>query len=105
MSGGLCRPMSIHPTAVVSKNAELARDVDVAPDGGMGGAVLPCWGVVGVPPSGLKGRRVGGEKPQISPHPVSGEAPRPLKYDGDPPRLEIGKRNTFREFSTAHRGT
>ena len=34
-----------------------------------------------------------------------GFAPQDLKYHGEASRLEIGDRNTFREFVTVHRGT
>ncbi len=46
-----------------------------------------------------------GERNHFFPFSSIGLAPQDLKYRGEPSRLEIGDRNTFREFVTVHRGT
>ena len=97
--------MSIHPTAVVSKNAELAQDVEVGPFVVIEGAVVLRSGVSVGSHAVLKGPMVVGEGTRVFHHAVIGEDPQDLKYKGEATRLEIGQRNTFREFSTAHRGT
>ncbi len=97
--------MSIHPTAVVSKKAELANDVEVGPYTVIDGAVVLHSGVTIGSHVVLKGPTVVGEGTRVFHHAVLGEDPQDLKYKGEETRLEIGKRNTFREFSTAHRGT
>ncbi len=42
---------------------------------------------------------------EIGPYAVVGEIPQDLKYGGEPTRLEIGDRNTFRECVTINVGT
>jgi UDP-N-acetylglucosamine acyltransferase len=46
-----------------------------------------------------------GEGNRVFPHAVLGEVPQDLKYRGEPTRLEIGNRNTFRECVTVNLGT
>jgi len=46
-----------------------------------------------------------GEYNRFFPFSSVGLVPQDLKYNGEQSRLEIGDRNTFREGSTAHRGT
>jgi UDP-N-acetylglucosamine acyltransferase len=46
-----------------------------------------------------------GDDAQIFPMASIGLAPQDLKYKGERTRLTIGRRNTFREFSTINRGT
>ena len=46
-----------------------------------------------------------GDDCQIYPMVSIGLAPQDLKYKGEATRLTIGRRNTFREFATIHRGT
>jgi UDP-N-acetylglucosamine acyltransferase len=42
---------------------------------------------------------------RVFPNAVLGEIPQDLKYRGEPTRLEIGDRNTFRECATINLGT
>lgn len=46
-----------------------------------------------------------GDGNRFESHASIGAPPQDLKYSGEPTRLEIGDRNTFREFVTIHRGT
>jgi UDP-N-acetylglucosamine acyltransferase len=46
-----------------------------------------------------------GEGNRFFPFSSIGLVPQDLKYRGEPSRVEIGDRNTFREGSTVHRGT
>ena len=46
-----------------------------------------------------------GEDTHVFPFVSIGLAPQDLKYNGEPTRTEIGKRNQIREFVTIHRGT
>jgi UDP-N-acetylglucosamine acyltransferase len=46
-----------------------------------------------------------GSDNNVFPYASIGLAPQDLKYRGEPTRLEVGDRNTFREFVTVHRGT
>jgi UDP-N-acetylglucosamine acyltransferase len=53
----------------------------------------------------VDGNTVLGTDNQVFPYASIGLAPQDLKYRGEPTRLEVGDRNTFREFVTVHRGT
>jgi UDP-N-acetylglucosamine acyltransferase len=97
--------MSIHSTAVVSKQAEIDPSVEIGPFAVIEGAVVLHSGVTVGSHAVIKGPTVVGEGTRVFHHAVIGEDPQDLKYAGEATRLEIGKRNTFREFSTAHRGT
>jgi UDP-N-acetylglucosamine acyltransferase len=97
--------MSIHPTAIVHSAAKIGRDVEIGPYSVIGEHVEI------------------GDRTRIGPHVVLGghtrigcdnhiyqfcsigEAPQDKKYSGEPTRLEIGDRNTIREFCTFNRGT
>lgn len=95
----------IHPTAIVDPNAELDDSVEVG-----------AYAIIG--PNVKIGART-----KIGPHVVIdghttigcdnhffqfssiGAAPQDKKYKGEPTRLEIGDRNTIREFCTFNLGT
>src|SRR5262249_41389447 len=53
----------------------------------------------------VEGPSTFGEDNRIHPHAVLGTPPQDLKYKGEPTTLVVGHRNTFREFTTVHRGT
>ncbi len=95
----------VHPTAIVHPNARLGANVSVG-----------AYSIVG------EHVEIGDET-RIGPHVVIGghtrigrqnlifqfssigEAPQDKKYAGEPTRLEIGDRNTIREFCTFNCGT
>ncbi|MBI5897830.1 MAG: acyl-ACP--UDP-N-acetylglucosamine O-acyltransferase [Rhodocyclales bacterium] len=97
--------MSIHPTAIVHPAAGIGRDVEIGPYSVVGEHVEI------------------GDRTRIGPHVVLaghtrigcdnriyqfcsiGEAPQDKKYSGEPTRLEIGDRNSIREFCTFNCGT
>lgn len=97
--------MAIHSTAIISDQAELASDVEVGPYAIIEAGVVLKAGVSVGAHSVIKGPTVVGEGTRIFHHVVLGEDPQDLKYNGETTRLEIGKNNVFREFSTANRGT
>jgi UDP-N-acetylglucosamine acyltransferase len=98
-------PTVIHPTAVVSRGAELGVDVVIGP-----------YSVIG---DGVKI----GDRTRVGPHVVVdgatrvgrdnlivgqanlGGPPQDLSYRGEPTELVIGDGNTVREFVTINRGT
>lgn len=96
---------SVHPTAIVSAQAELGDAVSVGPYAVIGsGVVLGSRTTVGGHVH-LEGPLTAGEGNRIFAHAVLGFEPQDLKYRGEKTRLVIGDRNVFREFSTVHRGT
>lgn len=97
--------MRIHPTAIIDPSATLADDVEVGPYAVIGAEVSLAGGVRVGAHSSISGPTSIGPHTRIHPHVVLGEDPQDKKYDGEATRLDIGAHNTFREFSTANRGT
>jgi len=95
----------IHPTAVVNPGAQLGTEVEVGPYTVIGpdvivgdrtkiGAQVVIDGVTHI-----------GADNVIVGQAALGGAPQDLSYKGEPTRLDIGERNTIREFVTINRGT
>jgi len=95
----------IHPTAVVSPEAELAEGVEIGPFAVIEGPVRLGAGCVIRPYVHLCGPLTMGERNVVYTGSVLGERPQHLKYNDEPTRLEIGDNNVFREHVTVHRGT
>jgi UDP-N-acetylglucosamine acyltransferase len=96
---------SVHPTAIVSPEADLADGVEVGPYVLIGPEVALGPGTRVGAHATLEGPTVLGRDNRVFAHAVLGFAPQDLKYKGEKTRLTIGDRNVFREFSTTHRGT
>ena len=95
----------IHSTAVIDAGAELAADVSVGPYSIIGPDVTIGAGTGIGPHVVINGpTRIGADN-RIFQFASLGEAPQDKKYAGEPTRLEIGDRNTIREFVTFNRGT
>lgn len=95
----------IHPTAIVDRGAELADGVTVGPYAIIGPGVTIGPGTTVGTHAVLKGpTRIGADN-RIFQFASIGDDPQDKKYAGEPTRLEIGDRNTFREFCTVNRGT
>lgn len=96
---------SIHPSAVVDPGAELADGVEIGPAAVVGPRVEIGAGTrVGAGAQLYGPARIGAEN-RIHPMAAIGFDPQDLSFRGEEVRLEIGDRNTFREFTTIHRGT
>ena len=97
--------MTVHPTAIVHPAARLGRDVEIGPYSVVGEHVEigdATW--IG-PHVVIAGHtRIGAEN-RIFQFSSIGEAPQDKKYAGEATRLEIGDRNTIREFCTFNCGT
>lgn len=97
--------MAIHPTAVVDPRAELGPDVEIGPYAIIEGPVRLGARVQVQAHGAVKGQTEIGADSRIFSFACIGGDPQDLKYRGEPTRLVVGERNTFREFSTANRGT
>lgn len=95
----------VHPTAIVDPQAELDLEVVVGPYAVVGPRVRVGRGTVIGPHCVLEGPLSLGQDNRIHAHAVLGGAPQDMKYRGEPTALEIGDRNTIREFCTFNRGT
>ncbi len=97
--------MLIDPRAVIDPGAELAADVIVGPYAVIGADVsIGARTRIG-PHAVINGPTRIGEDNHIFQLSSIGDAPQDKKYAGEPTRLEIGNRNTIREFVTINRGT
>lgn len=97
--------MSVHPTAIVHPAARLGRGVVVGPYSIIGEHVEVGEHTVIGPHVVVTGHtRIGCEN-RIFQFCSIGEQPQDKKYAGEPTRLEIGDRNTIREFCTFNCGT
>ena len=95
----------IHPTAVIDPAAELAEDVSVGPYSVIDANVTIGAGTDIGPHVVIRGTTRIGCQNRIFQFASIGEEPQDKKYAGEPTSLEIGDRNTIREFVTLNRGT
>jgi len=102
-SGG--RIILIDPTARIDSHAELADDVSIGAFSVIGADVKIDAGTVIGPHVVIKGPTSIGKKNRIYQFTSIGEDPQDKKYASEITRLEIGDRNTIREFTSMHRGT
>ena len=95
----------IDPTAIIDSHAELAGDVSVGAFSVIGADVKIEAGTIIGPHVVIKGPTSIGKKNRIYQFTSIGEDPQDKKYASEVTRLEIGDRNTIREFTSMHRGT
>jgi len=95
----------IHPSAIVHRSARLAPDVEVGPYSVIGEHVEVGAGSFIGSHVVLDGHTRIGRKNTIWHFVSIGAPPQDKKYKGEPTGVEIGDRNTFREFCTINRGT
>ncbi|QQS55545.1 MAG: acyl-ACP--UDP-N-acetylglucosamine O-acyltransferase [Candidatus Competibacteraceae bacterium] len=95
----------IDARAVVDPSARLAADVAVGPFSIIGPGVEIDTGTWIGPHVVIQGPTRIGRDNRIYQFSSLGEIPQDKKYNGEPTRLEIGDRNTIREFVTINRGT
>jgi len=95
----------IHPTALISSSAELHEDVRVGPYTVIGPDVQIGRGTRIGAHVVIKGPTFIGAENRIFQFASIGEDPQDMKYSGQSTRLEIGDRNTIREYCSVHRGT
>lgn len=95
----------IHPSAVISPEAELAPDVQVGPYAIVEGRVEVGAGTVIEAHACLSGPLMMGRDNFVGHGAVLGKSPQHRTYRGESTSLNIGDGNIFREHVTIHRGT
>jgi UDP-N-acetylglucosamine acyltransferase len=95
----------IDSSAIIDSRAELAADVSVGAFSVIGTDVKIDSGTVIGPHVVIKGPTSIGKDNRIYQFTSIGEDPQDKKYAAEVTRLEIGDRNTIREFTSMHRGT
>lgn len=100
--------VKIHPSSIISADAEIASDVIIGPYCLIQGKIKIGKGTV-IEGHVTLGSRFGvmevGENNLFSPGAVIGGPPQDLSYKNEATKLIIGNNNTFREFSTVNIAT
>lgn len=95
----------IHSTAIIHPGAQLGANVTVGPYSIIGEHVSIGDDTTVGPHVVIDGHTTIGRENRIFQFCSLGEVPQDKKYAGEPTRLEIGNRNTIREFCTFNLGT
>jgi UDP-N-acetylglucosamine acyltransferase len=95
----------IHPTAIVSPEAEIGSDVLIGPYCRIGDRVTIGNGCRFDSHVIVEGPTTIGENNHFFPFGTIGLQPQDLKFQGEDTRLSIGSHNVFREYVNIHRGT
>jgi UDP-N-acetylglucosamine acyltransferase len=103
------RPQSssvqIHPSAIVSPDAQLGTGCYVGPFVTIGDKVTLGDGVRIDSHCVIDGRTRIGDETHVYPFVSIGLPPQDLKFAGEETETKVGRRNRIREFVTIHRGT
>jgi UDP-N-acetylglucosamine acyltransferase len=97
--------VTIHPTALVERGAELAEGVSVGAYAIVGPEVRVGAGTSIGSHTILEGRAEIGVECRIGSHVIIGAPPQDVKYHGEPTRVLIGDQTLVREFATIHRAS
>jgi UDP-N-acetylglucosamine acyltransferase len=96
---------NVHPTAIIESGAQLGNTVSVGAYSIVRAGVRIDEGTSVGPHCVIEGLTTIGRDNRIFQFCSLGAAPQDKKYAGEPTRLEIGHRNTIREFCTLNLGT
>ena len=97
--------MDIHPSAVVSRHAELGPGVKIGPYSTIGDGVAIGSNTIIREHVVVEGNTRIGENNVIYPFVCIGTPPQDIGYRGEDTRVTIGNHNLIREFVTIHRAT
>ena len=97
--------VSIHPSSVVEKGAQLGAGVEIGPFCVIGAHVVLADNVRVHSHAVIAGNTQIGEGSQIFPYASLGHAPQDRKFRGEESHLIIGKNNIIREYVTMNPGT
>jgi UDP-N-acetylglucosamine acyltransferase len=95
----------IHPTAIVSKDAQLDAEVEVGPFAIIGEGCVVAEGCVIAARATLERNVILASNVKVGSGSILGGDPQDLKYKGERTTVEIGEGTTIREYSTINRGT
>src|SRR2546423_10042704 len=95
----------IHPTAIISADAQLGDDVQVGPFAIIGDGCVVGDECVIAGRATLERNVILAPQVRVGMGSILGGDPQDLKYRGEPTTVEIGEGTTIREYSTINRGT
>lgn len=97
--------MLVHPTAVISPNAEIAADVSVGPYAVVEDEVIIGEGCEIAAHAVVKRFTIMGARNRVFEHATLGGEPQDVKFRGETSSLVIGDDNLIREYVTIHRAS
>lgn len=97
--------VKIHPSALVSRRAQLGTNVVIGPNVIVGPKVVLGDAVVLGAGAIVDGRTIIGAKTHIYPYATVGSTPQDLKYAGEDTEVIIGEANRVREYVNISLGT
>jgi len=98
--------MKIHPTAIISPQAQLADDVEIGASALIGDQVTLGPGCVVQAHAVIEGKTTLGANNFVGYGAILGTPPQDFAFEKSvQSEVRIGAGNTFREYSTVHRGT
>jgi UDP-N-acetylglucosamine acyltransferase len=95
----------IHPTAIISDDAEIAADVEIGAFAIVGEGCTIGAGSVIAPRATLERNVTLGRSVRVGIGTILGGAPQDLKYAGEETTVEIDDGTVIREYATINRGT
>jgi UDP-N-acetylglucosamine acyltransferase len=100
-----CSNKLIHPSAIVSDKAKIGVGVKIGPFCTVDKDVTLGDGCELISHVSITGLTTVGKNNRFFPFVSIGAEPQDLKYHNEPSEVRIGDNNTFREYTTVHRGT
>lgn len=95
----------IHPTALVSRDAQLGSNVEIGPFAIVGENCVIGDDCVIAARATLERNVILAARVRVGSGSILGGDPQDLKYKGEPTTVEVGEGTTIREYSTINRGT
>ncbi len=95
----------IHPTALISKRAEIGHDVQIGAYSIVDAGAILGDGCILHPHTHIAGPTILGKRCEVYPFAVLGTPPQDAKYKGEKTELRIGADSVIREHVTMHPGT
>lgn len=97
--------VGIHPTAIVSDDAQIGANVEIGPFAIVGEGCTVGDGCVLAPRAMLERNVILGSNVKVGSGSILGGDPQDLKFKGEHTTVEVGEGTTIREYSTINRGT
>jgi len=95
----------IHSSAIISRHAEVASDVEVGAFAIIGDNCIVPSGCIIAPRATLERNVTLGNNVQVGMGTILGGPPQDLKFAGEETTVEIGEGTVIREYTTINRGT
>lgn len=95
----------IHPSAIISRHAQVASDVEVGAFAIIGDNCVVPSGCIIAPRATLERNVTLGQNVQVGMGTILGGPPQDLKFAGEETTVEIGEGTVIREYTTINRGT